>query len=119
MDDESHNKNKNDPDQDGNLSNAKFQAYLHAIRRTRNRLVVCFLTLPIYAYAVYVLLENGNSISGFMYLYMVIYLAFGAHMAMQRCPRCKNQFYVKVVLLNLFTSHCVHCKQSYKKLTVN
>jgi len=114
MDNELHNNNNNDPAKNDDLKTKKFKKSLHSVRRSRNRMAVCFLTLPVYTVAVYALLENGHSISGFMYLYMGIYLAFGAHMAMQRCPNCNDQFYVKLILLNLFTSRCVHCGQSYK-----
>jgi len=34
---------------------------------------------------------------------------FAIDMAIRKCPRCGNQFYVKSIWLNLITKTCVHC----------
>jgi uncharacterized protein (DUF983 family) len=30
-------------------------------------------------------------------------------MARRRCPNCGEQFFVKIIFLNLITRRCVHC----------
>ena len=82
---------------------------LRKVDRARTRLMVCFLTLPVYAVAVWVLLSNGHAIDTFMYIYMAMWLGFGVDIAIRRCPACGKQFYVKTVILNLITRNCVHC----------
>ncbi len=77
--------------------------------RARTRLIVCFWTLPVYAITVWILLNNERSIGSFMFIYMALWLAFGADMAMRRCPECGKQFFVKSILLNLITRRCAHC----------
>ena len=84
-------------------------AGLRPVLRARSRLLVCLLTLPVYGGAVWMLLEAGQDIDLYMYIYMVLWGVFAVDMAMRRCPRCGEQFYVKSVLLNIFSKRCVHC----------
>ena len=88
------------------------QQSLRKIRRARTRLIVCFWTLPVYAIAVWVLLNNGRDIETIMWIYMGLYAIFAVDMASRRCPQCGNQFFVRTILLNLFTHRCVHCDLS-------
>ena len=82
---------------------------LRGIHRARTRLLVCLLTLPVYMAGVWFLLENDQGIEAFMYAYMAVWGVFAVDMAVRKCPRCGEQFYVKTVLLNLITKRCVHC----------
>ena len=82
---------------------------LRQISRARTRLLVCLMTLPVYMVAVWVLLNNQRDIDTFMFIYMGVWAAFGVDMARRRCPACGEQYFVKVVLLNLRTRRCVHC----------
>lgn len=82
---------------------------LHQIRRARTRLLVCLLTLPVYIIAVWFLLQNQRSTESFMFMYMAVWAGFAIDMARRRCPQCGEQFFVKVIFLNLITRRCVHC----------
>lgn len=82
---------------------------LRNILRARTRLIVCFWTLPVYMIALWALLNNGRNIESFMFIYMALWAGFAVDMALRRCPECGNQFFVKSILLNLFTQRCVHC----------
>lgn len=82
---------------------------LKKVLRARTRLLVCIATFPVYAVAVWVLLNNGNSIDGFMFMYMVLWTAFALDMSLRKCPACGEQFYVKSVFLRLTSKHCAHC----------
>jgi|GEM_PF-356684 hypothetical protein len=82
---------------------------LKKISRARMRLLVCFWTLPVYVIGLWVLLSNGQGIDSFMFIYMVLYAGFALDMSMRRCPLCKQQFFVKSILLNLITHKCLHC----------
>lgn len=86
---------------------------LKSIRNARNRLLVCFLTFPVYAWAITALLNQGNDITLYMILYMIIYAIFGINASVKRCPACGEQFFVKRYFLNIFTSKCTHCGISY------
>lgn len=89
---------------------------LLGIRGARNRLFVCFSTLPVYIYAVNQLLSAGNSSSLIMYSYMLLYAFFGISASVKRCPDCHEQFFVKRFFLNPFRSQCAHCGLSFKHL---
>jgi len=82
---------------------------LKDIRNAKSRLVVCFLTFPLYVVAVSSLAKNGNSVTALMLLYMLLYAGFGINASIKRCPRCHEQFYVKGFFLNIFSSKCAHC----------
>lgn len=82
---------------------------LRLIRRTRNYLMVCFLTFPLYVYAVTELLGNGRDITWLMLGYMLLYAVFGINASVKRCPRCREQFFVKKYFLNPFRRSCAHC----------
>mgnify|MGYP007089544791 CR=1 FL=1 len=89
---------------------------LLGIRVARNRLFVCFWTLPVYIYTVNQLLSAGNSSSVIMYSYMLLYAFFGISVSVKRCPDCHEQFFVKRFFLNPFRSQCAHCGLSLKHL---
>jgi len=82
---------------------------LMAIKRSRNRLFVCFSTLPVYMYAVSQVLDNGNSSNVIMFTYMALYAGFGVNASVKRCPDCHQQYFVKKYFLNPFRSQCAHC----------
>ncbi len=84
-------------------------AAVKALRRARARLMVCFWTLPLYMLAIWMLLTNQRETDAFMFVYMGMWAGFALDMARRRCPFCKKQFYVKHVMMNLRTRHCVHC----------
>ena len=87
----------------------KQEQLLHRIDRSRSRLMVCFYTLPLYAIALVSLLNQGRSITIFMFVYMAVYAVFAVDMVIRVCPRCGKQFFVKAFFLNFFTRRCVHC----------
>ena len=72
--------------------------------------MVCLLTLPVYMVAVWILLQNQRTTETFMFIYMAMWAAFAVDMARRRCPRCGEQFFVRVIFLNLISKRCVHCK---------
>lgn len=92
------------------------QKALLGIRGARNRLFVCFSTLPVYIYAVNQQLSSGNSSSLIMFSYMLLYAFFGISTSVKRCPDCHEQFFVKRFFLNPFRSQCAHCGLSFKHL---
>ena len=77
--------------------------------RSRTRLLVCFLTLPLYIAAVWALLSNGREVGALMWIYIALYSGFAIDLVRRRCPSCGEQFFVKSILLNLLTKRCVHC----------
>lgn len=101
-----------DPADDTQTSSV--QNSLRKIERARTRLLVCFWTLPVYVVVVWMLLNNGSDVDSVMWIYMGLYALFAVDMSRQRCPNCKNQFFVKSILLNLISKKCVHCKQSFQ-----
>ncbi len=82
---------------------------LKQIERSRSRLMVCFLTLPVYMLGVWLLLEERREIDIFMLVYMAIWSGFALDMARRNCPGCGRQFFVRSILLNLASRKCVHC----------
>lgn len=86
---------------------------LRTIRLAKQQLIICFLTFPVYAWAVVQLLNAGNDITLFMLFYMAIYAGFGINASVKRCPRCHRQFYVAKYFLNIFGTRCKHCGLSY------
>jgi hypothetical protein len=90
-----------------------FAAGLLKVRSARNRLMVCFLTFPLYVLAVTRLLNNGQEINLLMFAYMGIYAVFGIALTVTRCPRCHEQFFVKHYFLNPFRRTCSHCGLPY------
>ncbi len=82
---------------------------LKRIERARTRLIVCFLTLPVYMAGVWLLLEESRDIQGFMLVYMAIWFGFALDMVRRNCPACGRQYFVRTILLDLFTRKCVHC----------
>lgn len=89
---------------------------LQGILRSRGRLMVCFLTLPLYVIAVVMLLDRGRGISTLMFIYMAVYAVFAVDMSARVCPRCGRQFFVKSFFLNFFARRCVHCGLSKQDL---
>ncbi|HBX36701.1 MAG TPA: hypothetical protein DEG76_05160 [Pseudohongiella sp.] len=83
------------------------------IKRARSRLMVCFLTFPLYVVGVTQLLNNGQDITWLMLVYMAIYAVFGIGMSSRRCPRCNQHFFVKHYFLNPFRRNCAHCGLSF------
>ena len=98
---------------------ASQQRLLRKIGRTRTRLLVCFWTLPVYVVAIWMLLNNGSGVDTLMWIYIALYGIFAVDMSRQRCPKCHNQFFVKAIWLNLITSQCVHCGQSFQASQVS
>ncbi len=88
---------------------AQQQAILRKIGRARIRLLVCCWTLPVYIIGIWILLDNGRGIDTFMFVYMALSAGFALDMSLRRCPHCRQQFFVKSILLNLITRQCVHC----------
>lgn len=88
---------------------------LHQIRIAKQRLIVCFLTFPLYAWAVVELLNQGQDITVLMLVYMGIYAGFGINCSIKRCPNCHEQFFVPRYFLNIFTTRCFHCGLSYEQ----
>jgi hypothetical protein len=82
---------------------------LMEIKRSRNRLFVCFATLPVYVFAVGQVLDSGNSSDAIMFAYMALYAGFGVNASVKRCPDCHEQYFVKKYFLNPFRSQCAHC----------
>ena len=87
---------------------------LRQIARARSYLLVCFYTLPLYIAGLIMLLNDGRSITALMYVYMLVYAVFAINMALRRCPRCQEQFFVRHVFLNVVTRKCTHCGQSLR-----
>ena len=79
------------------------------LSRARTRLLVCLWTLPVYMIAIWVLLNNRREIDAIMFIYMGVWAGFAIDMARCRCPICKQQFYVKNILMSLRARRCVHC----------
>lgn len=90
---------------------------LRTIRLAKQQLIICFLTFPVYAWAVVELLNAGNDITLFMLFYMAIYAGFGINASVKRCPRCHRQFFVAKYFLNIFGTRCKHCGLSYHAQT--
>lgn len=90
-----------------------YEVALTEIRRARSRLMVCFLTFPIYIVTIYRMLGNGYDITWLMLAYMLLYGIFGIRMSVKTCPRCRGQFYVRHYFLNPFRRTCAHCGLSY------
>lgn len=90
-----------------------FSQSLRNIRVSRNRLMVCFLTFPLYVYVVFNMVGEGESVTWLMLAYMALYAFFGVNMAVKRCPRCHEQYFVKHVFLNPFRRTCAHCDLPY------
>ena len=88
---------------------------LQIISQSRSRLMVCFYTLPLYMVALIILLNQGRSVTMFMFIYMAVYAVFAIDMVSKQCPACEKQFFVQTFFLNFITSKCVHCKISYRK----
>ena len=82
---------------------------LKQVERSRSRLMVCFLTLPVYMIGVWMLLGERRNIDVFMLVYMAIWSGFALDMARRKCPGCGRQFFVRGILLNLISRKCVHC----------
>mgnify|MGYP006919624648 CR=1 FL=1 len=95
-------------------NNEAWAKSLKDIRNAKNRLIVCFLTFPLYILAVSSLARDGNSVTALMLLYMLLYAGFGIDASVKRCPRCHEQFYVKGFFLNILSSKCAHCGLSAK-----
>ena len=85
------------------------QQKLHRVNRSRSRMLVCFYTLPLYVIALVLLLNEGRSVTTFMFVYMAVYAVFAVDMVIRECPRCGEQFFVRGFLLNFFARRCVHC----------
>lgn len=102
--------NGDQPDeQDTAREQARQEQQLHRIDRSRSRLMVCFYTLPLYVVALFLLLNQGRSVTMLMFVYMAVYAFFAVDMVVRVCPRCGEQFFVKAFLLNFFARKCVHC----------
>lgn len=82
---------------------------LRRIERARSRLMVCFYTLPLYIIVLLMLLNESRGVTSLMFVYMAVYAIFAVDMVIRVCPRCGEQFFVKVFFLHFFTRRCVHC----------
>lgn len=82
---------------------------LARLARARGYLLVCFYTLPLYIAGLVILLNNRRDITAFMLLYMALYALFAVNLVVRRCPRCRQQFFVRSLFLNPFTRKCLHC----------
>lgn len=101
--------NNSSSESGNNAPQPPFAERLRILRKARNYLMVCFLTFPLYVYAVTELLGNGQDITWLMLGYMLLYAVFGINMSVKRCPRCHEQFFVKKFFLNPFRRSCAHC----------
>ncbi len=102
--------NGNQPDRQKDAEQERqLEQKLHRVDRSRSRMLVCFYTLPLYVVALILLLNEGRSVTGFMVVYMAVYAVFAVDMVVRKCPRCDEQFFVKVLFLNFLTRRCVHC----------
>ncbi len=99
--------NNNDPQ--GPRALSPHNQRLLEIHRARNRLFVCFATLPVYMFTVSQVVDAGNSSNTVMFAYMALYAGFGVNASVKRCPQCHEQYFVKRLFLNPFRSHCAHC----------
>ncbi len=86
---------------------------LTEIRIAKQRLIICFWTLPIYVYLVTVIVSRNGDSFWLMMSYISIYAFFGIKAIVKSCPECKKQFFVRGLFLNIFVSKCVHCGLSY------
>lgn len=91
------------------MSDADLSKKVETILRSRARLIVCFFTFPLYVGAVWLLLVSGKDVDTLMWVYIGLYVFFGIDMVRRRCPCCKEQFFVKTIVLNFFSKKCVHC----------
>ena len=108
--------NGDSPDeQEAAREQLKQEQQLHRIDRSRSRLIVCFYTLPLYAVALVLLLNEGRGVTTFMFVYMAVYAVFAVDMVVRVCPRCGEQFFVKAFFLNFITRRCVHCGLSCRR----
>ncbi|MGI9250867.1 MAG: hypothetical protein ACR2PR_06680 [Pseudohongiellaceae bacterium] len=89
---------------------------LQKIHRARIRMIVCMLTLPVYGVAVWILISNNRNIDALLWIYMGCWAVFAIDMAIRKCPRCGEQFYVRTLILNLITKRCVHCGLSEESI---
>ena len=96
------------------MNEVELSKKIELILRSRVRLIVCFLTFPLYVGAVWMLLLSGKDVGTLMWVYIGLYVFFGLDMVRRRCPRCSEQFFVKTILLNLLSKQCVHCGASRK-----
>lgn len=94
-------------------SDDHFAQSLRTIRVSRSRLMVCFLTFPVYVYVVNRMVGGGQDVTWMMLAYMALYAGFGINMSIRKCPRCHEAFYVKQYFLNPFRRRCAHCGLSY------
>ncbi|MCB1672780.1 MAG: hypothetical protein KDI29_16755 [Pseudomonadales bacterium] len=102
--------NGNQPDKRNNTEDERqFEKQLHRISRSRSHMLVCFYTLPLYIVALILLLNEGRGVTFFMFVYMAVYAAFALDMVLRKCPRCGEQFFVRILFLNFVTRQCVHC----------
>lgn len=85
------------------------RAALARLARARGYLLVCFYTLPLYVAGLVILLNNRRDITPFMLLYMALYALFAVNLVVRRCPKCRQQFFVRSLFLNPFTRKCLHC----------
>ena len=97
---------------EGQVEETPVARAVKVLLRSRTRLLVCFLTLPLYIAAVWALLSNGREVGSFMWVYIALYSLFAIDMVRRRCPSCGEQFFVKSILLSLVTKRCVHCGES-------
>lgn len=97
---------------EGKVEETPVARAVKVLLRSRTRLLVCFLTLPLYIAAVWALLSNGREVGALMWVYIALYSLFAIDMVRRRCPSCGEQFFVKSILLSLFTKRCVHCGES-------
>ncbi|MCY4357216.1 MAG: hypothetical protein OXD01_06810 [Gammaproteobacteria bacterium] len=88
---------------------ALHQAEVRALLRARIRLMICLSTLPVYVIAVWALLNNQREITELMFITMALWSCFAIDMVRRRCPACHKHFFVKSIIMNLWTRRCVHC----------
>jgi hypothetical protein len=64
----------------------KHETAVQQLLRARTRLLVCFLTLPLYVLAVWSLLSNGRDVSTLMWVYIALYAVFALDMVRPPLP---------------------------------
>ena len=94
---------------EGQVEETPVARAVKVLLRSRTRLLVCFLTLPLYIAAVWALLSNGREVGALMWIYIALYSVFAIDLVRRRCPSCGEQFFVKSILLNFLSKRCVHC----------
>ncbi|OQZ05787.1 MAG: hypothetical protein B6D36_08335 [Planctomycetes bacterium UTPLA1] len=92
-----------------------YSAELAIIRRDRRRSFLLLFVTPLAAFLTEI--ASGLSRTNLQWVMAVLLLAgfggafaYGVKFSWSRCPRCRNQFFMKGILRsNGFARKCVHC----------